>query len=171
MKVVRREIAQEIELYGEMHRFIPILAYWRGARCREVVTNHRPRIHGKTKYGLSRTFRVILDLITVHFMLRYSASPMKLFGMFGIVSMMFASLAFAATAAMKLLYAVDMTGNPLLLLSVLCALVSMQFFSIGLLGEVSARTYFNTHRQPPYAIRNRHNLDAEADRQSLRRAA
>ena len=83
LKAIRREIAQDLELYGEMHRFIPILAHWRGARCAEVVTNHRPRRFGKTKYGISRTLRVVLDLITVKYMLDYSASPMKLFGMLG----------------------------------------------------------------------------------------
>ena len=84
LKVMRREIARELELYGEMHRFIPILAHARGARCAEVVTKHHPRRHGKTKYGIGRTSRVILDLITVKYMLSYFASPMKLFGKIGL---------------------------------------------------------------------------------------
>ncbi len=84
LKAMRREVAQELELYGEMHRFIPILAHWRGARCLEMVTTHHPRRFGTTKYGLSRTLRVVLDLVTVKYMLDYYTSPMKLFGRIGL---------------------------------------------------------------------------------------
>ncbi len=84
LKAMRREIAEELELYGEMHRFIPILAHWRGARCVEMVTTHHPRRFGQTKYGLSRTLRVVLDLLTVKYMLDYYSSPMKLFGRIGV---------------------------------------------------------------------------------------
>src|SRR3954470_11815625 len=84
LKAIRRDIARELELYGEMHRFIPILAHQRGARCVEVETRHHPRRFGRTKYGISRTFRVVLDLITVKYMLDYFASPMKLFGQIGL---------------------------------------------------------------------------------------
>ena len=153
LKAIRREIAQELELYGEMHRFIPILAHWRGARCCEVVTKHHPRRFGQTKYGISRTFRVILDLITVKYMLDYFASPMKLFGMFGLICGGVSMLAALATVAMKYFQGIDMTGNPLLLLSALAMMVSVQFLSLGLLGEVAARIYFGSQDKRHYTIR------------------
>ena len=86
LKAMRREIAQDLQLYGEMHRFIPILAHWRGARCAEIVTRHHPRRFGQSKYGISRTTRVLLDLITVKYMTQYLTSPMKLFGKMGLLS-------------------------------------------------------------------------------------
>jgi len=159
LKAIRREIAQDLELYGEMHRFIPILAYWRGANCVEVVTNHHPRRFGQTKYGISRTFRVVLDLITVKYMLDYFASPMKLFGMVGLgcAAMSFASG--CATVLMKLIGAVDMTGNPLLLLAVFAMMASIQFMSLGLIGEVAARIYFGSQGKQHYTVRELINFD------------
>ena len=159
LKAIRREIACDLELYGEMHRFIPILAHARGARCVEVVTRHHARQHGVTKYGISRTLRVILDLITVKYILSYFASPMKLFGSIGIASSMAAALALCGTLAMKWLGNVDMTGNPLLLLTVFAMLASIQFFSLGLLGEVSARIYYGSQNKQHYAIRELINID------------
>src|SRR5947207_15506678 len=119
LKAIRREIAVELELYGQMHRFIPLLAHQRGARCVEVVTRHYPRRFGKTKYGLSRTVRVVLDLITVKYMLDYFASPMKLFGRFGLACFLIGAIAGLSTLGMKLAAGTDMTGNPLMLLAVL----------------------------------------------------
>ncbi len=169
LKAIRREIAVELELYGEMHRFIPILAHQRGARCVEVVTRHHPRRFGRTKYGLSRTVRVLLDLVTVKYMLDYFASPMKLFGRFGLACLLIAFVAGAATAAMKVVGGVDMTGNPLMSLSVLGVISAIQFFSLGLLGEVNARIYYASQPKQNYAIRELVNLDA--DGQAHRRAA
>src|SRR5205807_2048194 len=114
LKAIRREIAQELELYGEMHRFIPILAHQRGARCVEVVTKHHARKFGKTKYGIGRTTRVVLDLLTVKYLLDYFASPMKLFGKVGLWLSGMSILSGLVTVAMKLLGGIDMTGNPLL---------------------------------------------------------
>ena len=173
LKAIRREIAAELELYGEMHRFIPILAHARGARCIEVVTRHHARQHGVTKYGISRTARVILDLITVKYILSYFASPMKLFGQIGIGFSLLAGLAFCGTVAMKLLGNVDMTGNPLLLLSVFGMMASFQFFSLGLLGEVSARIYYGSQNKQHYAIRELTNIDTHGERREspLRKAA
>jgi glycosyltransferase involved in cell wall biosynthesis len=153
LKAIRREIAQELELYGEMHRFIPILAYQRGARCVEVVTRHHPRRFGRTKYGLSRTVRVLLDLITVKYMLDYFASPMKLFGRIGLACGALSLLAGLATLGMKLAAGIDMTGNPLMLLTVLSAIGSIQFLSLGLLGEVNARIYYAAQPKQNYAVR------------------
>src|SRR5205823_3493581 len=159
LKAMRREIAVELELYGEMHRFIPILAHQRGARCVEVVTRHHPRRFGRTKYGLSRTVRVVLDLVTVKYMLDYFASPMKLFGRFGLACLLIAALAGFATLAMKLTAGIDMTGNPTTLLSVLGTISAIQFFSLGLLGEVSARIYYGSGARQNYAIRELVNCD------------
>jgi len=175
LKAMRREIAVELELYGEMHRFIPILAHQRGARCCEVVTRHYPRRHGQTKYGLSRTQRVILDLITVKYMLDYFASPMKLFGRFGLACILVAVASGIATVAMKIANGTDMSGNPLMLLAVLGAMAAIQFFSLGLLGEVAARIYYGSVSRRNYAIRELVNCDVESmfgdQPQSKRRAA
>jgi glycosyltransferase involved in cell wall biosynthesis len=165
LKAIRREIAVELELYGEMHRFIPILAYQRGARCVEVTTRHHPRRFGQTKYGLSRTVRVLLDLITVKYLLDYFASPMKLLGRFGLACLVVALAAGMGTAGMKLVAGTDMTGNPLLLLSVLGMIAAIQFFSLGLLGEVNARIYFGAGAQQSYAIRELINCQDELHQQ------
>jgi glycosyltransferase involved in cell wall biosynthesis len=162
LKAIRREIALELELYGEMHRFIPILAHQRGARCVEIVTRHRPRRFGRTKYGLSRTTRVLLDLVTVKYMLDYFASPMKLFGRFGMACLGIAALAGSGLVGMKVAGGADMTGNPLLLLSVLATVAAIQFFSLGLLGEVNARIYYQSQPKQNYAIRELLNCDSVA---------
>jgi len=173
LKAIRREIAQELELYGEMHRFIPILAHQRGAKCVEVVTRHHPRRFGESKYGISRTFRVVLDLITVKYLLDYYASPMKLFGTLGLLCAGIGSGSAAATIVMKLLGGVDMTGNPFLLLTIFSGMASLQFFSLGLLGEVAARIYYGAQANKNYAIRELVNFQAAtaADTQPGTRAA
>lgn len=153
LKAMRREITDELELYGEMHRFIPILAHARGARCVEIVTQHRPRRFGTSKYGLARTTRVLLDLLTVKYMIDYFDRPMRLFGRFGLACALIALLSGIATVVMKLYGAVDMTGNPLLLLAILSLGLGVQFFSLGLLGEVAARIYYERDRRRPFAIR------------------
>ncbi|MCU0959302.1 MAG: glycosyltransferase family 2 protein [Pirellulaceae bacterium] len=160
LKAIRRDIAQELELYGEMHRFIPILAHARGARCLEVVTRHHARQHGQTKYGISRTIRVVLDLITVKYLLSYFASPMKLFGAVGLATTLLALLALAGTVGMKIFRSVDMTGNPLLLLAACGMVAAIQFFSLGLLGEVSARIYFRGADRQHYAVRELLNFES-----------
>jgi glycosyltransferase involved in cell wall biosynthesis len=160
LKAIRREIAQDLELYGEMHRFIPILAHARGARCVEVETNHHPRQFGQTKYGISRTFRVILDLLTVKFLLDYLASPMKLFGLVGLCCALLSVLSGIATVVMKWPGGIDMTGNPLLLLTVFSLLVCIQFFGLGLLGELGVRIYFGRDKQH-YTVRELINCDRD----------
>jgi len=162
LKVVRREIAQELELYGELHRFIPILAHWHGARCVEMETQHHARRFGQTKYGIGRTLRVVLDLMTVKFLIRYAASPMKLFGGLGLAAIAVGMTSAAATIGMKLFNGTDMTGNPLLLLSVLATVVGVQFFVLGLLGEVCTRIYFACRDRQPYTIRRLVNFDDAA---------
>ena len=171
LKAMRREIAHELQLYGEMHRFIPILAHWQGARCAEVVTRHHPRRFGKTKYGIWRTFRVVLDLITVKYMIRYSLSPMKLFGGIGLLSMAGGLLSGLATVAMKLVGGVDMTGNPLLLLAAFATMLGVQFLVLGLLGEVSARIYYECQDKKTYTVRRTLNFAPNVESRPLRRAA
>ncbi len=160
LKAMRAEIASQIELYGEMHRFIPILAHQLGARSVEVVTNHRPRQFGETKYGIGRTFRVVLDLITVKFMLKYFSSPMKLFGKLGLWVGGTGACSIIAAVIMKLLHATDMTGNPFLLLGILSTILSVQFFSLGLIGEVCARIYYSNEHRTNYQIRERVNFES-----------
>ncbi len=153
LKAMRHEIAEELDLYGEMHRFIPVLAHGRGAKCIEMVTTHHPRRFGKTKYGLSRTLRVVLDLVTVKYMLDYYSSPMKLFGRIGFGFMALGGLMLATTSVMKLAAGFDMTGNPLLLLGAVMCILSVQLFSIGLLGEANTRLYYQRDGRRPFTIR------------------
>ena len=173
LKAMRAEIAKELELYGEMHRFIPIMADSLGARAVEVETRHRRRMHGQTKYGIGRTFRVILDLLTVRYMQKYFASPMRFFGTIGLCvgGIAFASL--LTTLAMKLFGGTDMTGNPMFLLSILSAVISIQFFSMGMIGEVSARIYFGqSSERKNYRVREFVNFTEHDKRpQYPRRAA
>ena len=158
LKAIRREIAVDLSLYGEMHRFIPILAHWQGARSVEVVTRHHPRRFGESKYGIWRTVRVLLDLVTVKYMICHSVSPMRLFGGIGLLLISVTSLSGMSTLAMKLFGSVDMTGNPLLLLTVVAGLAAVQFFGLGLLGEVSARIYHECQGEKPYRIRTLRNV-------------
>ena len=130
-----------------------------------MVTNHRPRTAGQTKYGIDRTFRVILDLVTVKYMLDYFAHPMKLFGGVGLFCFAGCFLAAMLTLGMKLLGNFDMTGNPFMLLSLVSGLAGIQFLSLGLLGEVAARIYFATQVRQPYTVRQL--LNFESDRQTL----
>ena len=146
-----------------MHRFIPVLAHQLGARSVEVVTNHRARQFGETKYGIGRTTRVVLDLLTVKFMLDYFASPMKLFGKLGMYVGAGGVAALFATVLMKVISGTDMTGNPLLLMGVIAVILSVQFFSLGLIGEVCSRIYYSTSGRQSYQIRERVNFDGEVE--------
>ena len=166
LKAMRRETAHELHLYGEMHRFIPILAYWNGARCAEMVTRHHPRIAGTSKYGISRTIRVLFDLVTVKYMIQYLSSPMKLFGMLGLGAG-FVGLTSATITFAMWLDGFHLSRNPLLLLSIFAGFVSVQFFVLGLLGELGVRTYYESQAKRPYGIRRLVNFadpPAEADR-------
>jgi hypothetical protein len=149
-----------------MHRFIPVLAQMCGGRMLQVPVKHHPRTAGKTKYNLTRTFRVVLDLITVKFLYSYLTRPMHFLGLggLGFIGMGFASL--LATVAMKLITQTDMTGNPLLLLSVMMILVGIQFISIGLLGEIMSRTYFESQGKASYLVRETFNLAKDSARKA-----
>jgi len=161
LRAMRRDVAVALPLYGEMHRFIPALAQHFGARLAQVPVRHHARIAGQTKYGLTRSVRVVLDLMTVQFLNRYLARPMHLFGLIGLGLLALGTLSLVATVAMKFVSGIDMTGNPLLLLSVMLELCGVQLLSTGLLGELLARTYFESQNKSPYTVRETRNLDRE----------
>ncbi len=160
LRVMRREIAQELELCGQMHRFVAVLAHWRGARSTEIITRHYPRRFGQSKYGLERTIGVFLDLLTVKFILDYFSSPMRFFGRVGIGCILVGLLAAVGTLSMKIVQAVDMTGNPLLLLSVFSFMIGIQFMSLGLLAELCVRVYYTSKGGEIFPIRKCINLPA-----------
>jgi glycosyltransferase involved in cell wall biosynthesis len=153
LKAYRKEILEETRLYGEMHRFIPALASWSGARIAEIVVNHRPRTAGAAKYGLERTVKVILDLITVKFLLSFSTKPNQLFGGWGFLALFLGSVSAVAVVLMKILRGTDMTGNPLLYLTILLLVIGVQFILMGLLAELLVRTYHESQNRPTYVIK------------------
>jgi glycosyltransferase involved in cell wall biosynthesis len=171
MRVMRREVAGTLSLYGEMHRFVPALAQFGGARIAQVPVRHHPRRAGRSKYGLSRTIRVVLDLMTVQFLNRYVTRPMHLFGTIGLVLTGAGAVSLLATILMKYRGGIDMTGNPLLLLSVMLSLCGVQLISTGLLGELLARTYFESQQKLPYHVRETRNLGQEPSENPARQSA
>jgi len=158
LKAYRREVLEGINLYGEMHRFVPALVSQVGARVTEIPVGHRPRLHGTSKYGISRTMRVILDLMTVKFLLSYSTRPIQLFGRLGVYTLMASFLSGGATVYMKLFGETSMNRNPLLLLTALLLFMGVQLIVLGLLGELNARTYYEAQGKPIYVVRETINL-------------
>jgi glycosyltransferase involved in cell wall biosynthesis len=159
LKAMRGEIARELPLYGEMHRFIPILAHARGARCVEVVTRHHPRRSGVTKYGIGRSSRVLLDLATVKLLTGFFASPMKLFGGLGLWCGLLALVAAAGAAVSWLCQASSLLTGVLLAGAGLAAVTGVQLAMLGLLAELSVRTAFYGQGGRPYHVRRRVNFD------------
>jgi glycosyltransferase involved in cell wall biosynthesis len=154
LKAYRREIIEDVRLYGEMHRFIPALAHWAGASITEVVVDHHPREFGSSKYGLSRISRVFLDLLTVKFLLSYATRPIQVFGRWGLISGFIGFLMAAWLSFRKFYFGEDIGNRPALLLAVLLILVGFQFVTMGLLAELQARTYYEAQDKPIYAIRS-----------------
>lgn len=154
LKAYKKEAVENINLYGEMHRFLPALASWNGVSIAELPVQRHARKYGKTKYGLSRIGKVILDLITVKFLLSFSTRPIQLFGGWGLLSLFFGSITGLAVVLMKILQNKDMTGNPLLYLTVLLFVIGVQFIMIGLLGEIMARIYHESRQHPTYVIKD-----------------
>jgi glycosyltransferase involved in cell wall biosynthesis len=152
LKAMRKDVAKDLKLYGEMHRFIPAIAYERGARIAEIKVKHRVRAHGKSKYGIGRTLRVILDLLTVKFLVSYSTRPAHVFGPVGIASVVVGFLLAAYLTIQKLVYQAEIGGRPLLLLAILLIFIGFQFVTMGLLGEMLARTYHESQDRPVYAL-------------------
>lgn len=159
LKAYRREVLDGINLYGEMHRFVPALASQVGAKVTEMPVNHRPRLHGTSKYGISRTLRVILDLMTVKFLLTYSTKPIQLFGKWGVYTLMAGMCSGAMTIYLKIFEHLSMNRNPLLILTAFLLFMGVQFIVLGLLGELNARTYYEAQGKPIYTVRDRINLD------------
>lgn len=159
LKAYRREVLDGINLYGEMHRFVPALASQFGAKVTEIPVNHFPRLHGVSKYGISRTLRVVLDLLTVKFLMAYSTKPIQLFGKWGFYTMFAAAGTGTMTLYMKIFENFSMNRNPLLILTAFLLFMGVQFIVLGLLGELNARTYFESQGKPIYVVKDRINLD------------
>ena len=153
LKAMTGEIARGMRLYGEMHRFIPALADEMGARVAELPVNHRARMHGKTKYGISRTIRVLLDLITVKFLLGYSKRPIHLFGLVGFLCGGAGGLLLALLTFQKFVMHQAMGNRPALMLGVMLVIIGMQFLVFGLLAEVLTRTYYESQNKKTYVVR------------------
>lgn len=153
LKAYRAEVLRDMRLYGELHRFLPALAYIEGARITEIPVRHHARQFGQSKYGLGRTLRVVMDLLTIYFMKTFLTRPMHIFGPFGIVSMLTGFALGLYLTFVKLFFDEGIGNRPLLLLSVLLILSGIQLFSFGLLAELSMRTYHESQRRPIYRIR------------------
>lgn len=153
LKAYRREVIQSIHLYGEMHRFIPAIASWMGTTITEVPTHHRPRRFGRSKYGISRIIRVVLDLIAVKFLISFSTRPIHFFGRLGILSVLGGIGISLYLTYLKLFMGQDIGGRPLLLLGVLLLILGFQFVAMGLLGELLVRIYHESQEKPIYVIR------------------
>jgi len=153
LKAYKRDVIKNLKLYGEMHRFIPAVASWYGVRIAEVETEHHPRMRGKSKYGISRTMRVVLDLITVKFLQSFSTKPLQFFGPIGLASGMLGFLISAYLTIEKFTVGKDIGSRPLLLLGSLLIIVGIQFIGMGLLGEMMVRVYHETQKKPIYVIK------------------
>jgi len=153
LKAYRKEVLTDMRLYGELHRFLPVLANIEGARITEVKVNHRARQFGSSKYGIDRTFRVLMDLLTVWFMNRFLTRPMYVFGFGGILAIIGSLITSFYLLTIKLL-GEDIGNRPLLIFALLLAVTGVQLFGFGLLGELQIRTYHESQNRPIYRIRD-----------------
>jgi glycosyltransferase involved in cell wall biosynthesis len=154
LKVFRAEVVKPLRLYGELHRFLPALASEMGVRIAELPVNHRPRRHGRSKYGLSRTVRVLLDLVTVKFLLSYSTRPLQMFGLVGLAMGAAGTVILGYLGTVRLLGLQQLTQRqPLVLLGILLCFTGVQLVTLGLLAELQARTYHESQGKPVYTIR------------------
>jgi len=153
LKVFRAEIVKPLKLYGEMHRFLPAIASEFGVKLEEQIVNHRARVRGSSKYGISRTVRVILDLLTVKFLISYSTRPLQIFGLFGMVLGFLGLLICGWLAYVKYFQHQGIADRPLLLLGILLVSTGVQLVTLGLLAEMLARTYHESQDKPTYVIR------------------
>ena len=166
LKAIRRDILQDVRLYGEMHRFLPVFAHLAGGRITELAVAHHPRRWGVSKYTLSKTFRVILDLVTVYFLAAYATKPIYFFGRFSFASFGVAGLAMAVTLVNRVVNHVFVKDQPLFLVGIFFAIAGLQFLLFGLLAELNMRTYYESQGKPTYFVRERLNIAAPApDRQ------
>lgn len=155
IKVFKKDIAKDLNLYGEMHRFINLLAHLNGARITQVPVKHHPRIHGQSKYGLGRTVKVINDIILIIFQRKYMQRPVHLFGNFGLFFMFFGLAINFYLLILKLL-GQDIWGRPLLIVGVMLVIISLQFFTVGIITDLLMRTYYESQKKRPYTIRKIH---------------
>lgn len=153
LKAFHRDVIKNVKLYGEMHRFIPAIASGMGIDFTEVKVNHRPRRFGTSKYGISRTIRVILDLLTVKFLLSYATRPIQVFGLMGIVSGGAGFLIALLLTIQKLFFNMPLGDRPMLLLAIMLIFIGFQFVTMGLLAELQARTYHESQDKPVYFVR------------------
>ncbi len=153
LKAYRREVVKNLKLYGEMHRFIPAVASWYGVKIAEIETTHHPRLRGKSKYGISRTIRVLLDLVTVKFLQSFSTKPIQFFGPLGVFFGLAGLGVSVYLTAAKIFQGIDIGGRPLLLLGALLIIVGIQFIGMGLLGEMIVRVYHESQKKPIYTMK------------------
>jgi glycosyltransferase involved in cell wall biosynthesis len=153
LKVFRAEVVKPIRLYGEMHRFIPAIASEQGVAIGEAVVNHRPRLHGRSKYGISRTIRVVLDLLTVKFLLSYSTRPLQIFGLVGLAMSIPGVLIMAYLTFIKFGMGQPIANRPLLMFGILLVFTGVQLLTLGLMAELLVRTYHESQDKPTYVIR------------------
>ncbi len=153
LKAYRTDVVQNIQLYGELHRFIPAIASWQGTTVSEISVRHYPRQYGKTKYNITRTVKVVLDLITVRFLLSYATRPMQIFGLFGMLSIALGAVIGLYLTFLKFAYNEALADRPLLLASVMLIILGVQFISMGLLGELIVRIYYESQHKSIYVVR------------------
>ena len=158
LKAYRRDVIQDVKLYGEMHRFIPIYAAWAGARVTEIPVDHHARTMGKSKYGISRTIKVIFDLMTIKFMASYQTKPIYVFGTFGMLAFLLAVIAGIWAIVLKI-EGTSFILTPLPVLSIVMFAISVQFFLMGLLAELQVRTYHESQDKAIYAVREKIGFD------------
>jgi dolichol-phosphate mannosyltransferase len=155
LKAYRRDVIVDVRLYGEMHRFIPIYASWAGARVAELPVEHHARTMGKSKYGLSRTLKVVLDMITIKFMASYQTKPIYVFGTAVLLAFIVSILAGLYAVFLKLFHKADFVQTPLPILTIVMFAVGVQFILMGLLAEMLVRTYHESQAKAIYAVRER----------------
>jgi glycosyltransferase involved in cell wall biosynthesis len=153
LKAYRSDVVKNLNLYGEMHRFIPAIASWYGVKIVEIETTHHPRLKGKSKVGISRTPKVFLDLITVKFLQSFSTKPLQFFGPVGLASGAAGFIISLYLSVGKIFFGRDIGGRPLLLLGALLIIVGIQFIGMGLLGEMMVRVYHESQKKPIYVIK------------------
>lgn len=159
LKAYRSSVIKDVRLYGEMHRFIPIYATWQGAKCTELPVNHFPRVHGQSKYGINRTFKVILDLIVVMFLDKYFTKPIYLFGGFAMLFLLMSGLSGFAALYLKFFHGYSFINTPLPLLTVMGFITGIMSMLMGLLAEILVRTYFESQNKPAYLVQDTINVE------------
>jgi len=161
MKAYRREVIEDVRLYGEMHRFIPIYAAWEGARVTEIPVTHHARKHGVSKYGLGRISRVLLDILVLYFIDRSFDRPIQFFGKIGLLSLSLSLIAFIWALIMKIFYATDFIFTPLPLLAGTLGIAGVMFMLLGVIAEMQSRTYYESQGRTTYSIKATRNIDPD----------